>query len=813
MAPARDQSGIHSLKDDAQRNICSVCGTIDVFIRGDSPSTRESYKCPQCNCSLRWRDQASVIVDEFGRGQVLSLDELVSSRRLNSTAIFEAALRGPFVRRFRGLPNYTQSYFRPGEPLGQISSAGVRNEDLTKLTFDEDSFDLVISSDVMEHLPEIDVAFAETLRVLRVGGVHVFSIPNDFPFPDRTEQRVRIEGGNEVNIKPARYHSSGDGTKCLVYTDYGADLTDLIHSLGGRLSVVRRSSVQEHCHTNATFVMRKVAHVGRRRPVSMLQSSAAQDEDSSIASATVPRQNNSSPPFSMECPICQGTEFKAFNGRPNARCVKCWSVERTRLMSLVLERMGIFESEKRVLHLAPELGLAQKFLKSCGDLYHPADLDVSRYKSKLLNVRKLDLCTDLSGIPDNSYDVVIHSHVLEHLPCDISMVLREMDRILAPGGHHFMSVPIRGQRSTENISSQLTTVDRLIQFGQEDHMRIFGALDLPVLLSEVWGAGDYAIKPMQLFERDTLRRAAIPSVAWQGVTSHTVFHYRKDGGSPAENYASTAPREDKRDDSPLPQLTPAITIRQSGSGGDSARASQSSTTENSSSAQPIFHGLTELCRDNPWPVYPCEQHEPFHLALDCNGDGGREIVIRQIIEKDVRLMVEVGCFLGGSSLHWLNAKPDLFLISVDPWDGNWARYIEDMLVNPSMSRHVEHLSDAEVRRIAGLLREYGNYAVAVNNLRAFRNRFCPVRRFSPEALHYLSSRNIPLELIYIDAFKLRADLDVAHSLFPNAILCGDDWLWPDETGRLVMQEAVKEFAHEHKFEIEAKRQSWVLHRS
>ena len=226
----------------------------------------------------------------------------------------------------------------------------------------------------------------------------------------------------------------------------------------------------------------------------------------------------------------------------------------------------------------------------------------------------------------------------------------------------------------------------------------------------------------------------------------------------------------------------------------------------------LLAGLGPLRRDNPWPMFPYEEHAPFHLALDANGDGGREIILRQLVEHDIKLMVEVGCFLGGSSLHWLNAKQDLHVIGVDPWENSWARYVEDMARDQNMSRHVEHLSDAEVARIAGLLRQYGNFAVAVNNLHAYRDRFTPVRRYSPEALQYLKDRNVPVEMIYIDAFKHRDDLDVAYKLYPDAVLCGDDWLWPDETGEMVMQNAIKDFASDHGFEIEDKRQSWVLHR-
>lgn len=65
-------------------------------------------------------------------------------------------------------------------------------------------------------------------------------------------------------------------------------------------------------------------------------------------------------------------------------------------------------------------------------------------------------------------------------------------------------------------------------------------------------------------------------------------------------------------------------------------------------------------------------------------------------------------------------------------------------------------------------------------------------------------------MIYIDAGKHREDLDIAHKLFSQAVLCGDDWLWPDETGVMRMQEHVKLFAKENNLEIRNQRQSWVL---
>ena len=95
-------------------------------------------------------------------------------------------------------------------------------------------------------------------------------------------------------------------------------------------------------------------------------------------------------------------------------------------------------------------------------------------------------------------------------------------------------------------------------------------------------------------------------------------------------------------------------------------------------------------------------------------------------------------------------------------------------------------------------------------MRLYKSRFIPIRLRSPDALRYLREREIKPQMIYIDAGKHRDDLDAAFKLFPDAILSGDDWLWPDETGVMRMQEHVKAFAQENKFEVRHSRQSWVL---
>jgi predicted O-methyltransferase YrrM len=224
----------------------------------------------------------------------------------------------------------------------------------------------------------------------------------------------------------------------------------------------------------------------------------------------------------------------------------------------------------------------------------------------------------------------------------------------------------------------------------------------------------------------------------------------------------------------------------------------------------INQGLKPLRRDNPWPDFGYGEIEPFYLPLDGGGRGGREIVLDVIKERKIELMVEIGCFLCGSTLQWLRASENLTVIGCDPWDSNWAAYIENMAQDPLRARTVYHLTDEQIATIVRNIRRHGNFQVAMNNVRLYSDRFIPVRRRSPEVLTYLHERGVEPQLIYIDADKKRDDLDIVQKLFPNAILCGDDWLWPDETGKMVMQEHVKDFAREHGYEVRSARQTWLL---
>lgn len=171
-----------------------------------------------------------------------------------------------------------------------------------------------------------------------------------------------------------------------------------------------------------------------------------------------------------QCTICNYEgRFRAVGNPPqwDARCPKCGSFDRHRLMALYLDRHPEAAKE-RVVHFAPDPCIA-KFLKPKASQYRTADLFMPGVDLKL-DLQDLDL-------PDGSVDLFICSHLLEHVPDD-RKALTELRRCTAAGGAVLIMVPIiEGWRETYEQPEMAAAGDkaRELHFGQHDHVRFYGA--------------------------------------------------------------------------------------------------------------------------------------------------------------------------------------------------------------------------------------------------------------------------------------------------------------------------------------------------
>jgi len=103
-----------------------------------------------------------------------------------------------------------------------------------RLSFPDESFDVVISSDVFEHIPDPYRAHREVARVLKKGGRHVFTVPFD-PRGYLDDVRARLDSAGAIELlSPAIYHHDPVSGKCdvLVYTIFGLEMLVRLRQLG-----------------------------------------------------------------------------------------------------------------------------------------------------------------------------------------------------------------------------------------------------------------------------------------------------------------------------------------------------------------------------------------------------------------------------------------------------------------------------------------------------------------------------------------------------------------------------------------------------
>ncbi len=193
----------------------------------------------------------------------------------------------------------------------------------------------------------------------------------------------------------------------------------------------------------------------------------------------------------MICNICGGENFEPFRNRGNIRCTGCGSIERTRLLAMFLDKFATLRPGMRVLHFAPERQLFKKIGDIVGEGYHVRDIDVARY-SKLkipgVQVERFDLCNDLDSLPADYYDLIIHNHVMEHVPCNVTAVLWHLHRSLSENGLHMFSVPMSSYY--EESLAPMAPEQRDEKFKHPEHMRIFGMKDLQKTIGMIFDIED-----------------------------------------------------------------------------------------------------------------------------------------------------------------------------------------------------------------------------------------------------------------------------------------------------------------------------------
>lgn len=197
---------------------CYICGKISHFSIEDNAKLLREAICEFCNSSLRNSDTAKILVKSL-LNRNSAIEEC--KNELLEFKILEAQASGSINQALKNSLNYTCfEYFddiKPGEMNGEVLCNNLEN-----LTFEDNSFDVLISQDVLEHVVNPTNAFSEIKRVLKPGGKHIFTVP--------------LHQGRQTicrsNLPPVFHGDPIRESGALVQFDWGDDIIDIIYKQG-----------------------------------------------------------------------------------------------------------------------------------------------------------------------------------------------------------------------------------------------------------------------------------------------------------------------------------------------------------------------------------------------------------------------------------------------------------------------------------------------------------------------------------------------------------------------------------------------------
>ena len=142
---------------------CSICQRPVLFER-KGPWLRDQYLCCRCGSIPRQRHLMHVLQRVCTDWRTLTIHECAPGGAISEKLTREC-------------PGGSFSHYLPHLTLGSYREDGIRSENLEAMTFLDSSFDVVITQDVFEHVFDVQAAFREIARVLKPGGLHVFTVP------------------------------------------------------------------------------------------------------------------------------------------------------------------------------------------------------------------------------------------------------------------------------------------------------------------------------------------------------------------------------------------------------------------------------------------------------------------------------------------------------------------------------------------------------------------------------------------------------------------------------------------------------------
>ena len=131
-----------------------------------------------------------------------------------------------FYKRFRNMENLDYTTTDLNSPLADIKA------DICNLPFKDNEFDVILCNHVLEHIPDDTKAMQELYRVMKIGGMGIFQIPQDV-------SRATTFEDNSITDKKERAKIFGQYDHVRVY---GRDYFEKLRNIGFKVDEVDYTS-------------------------------------------------------------------------------------------------------------------------------------------------------------------------------------------------------------------------------------------------------------------------------------------------------------------------------------------------------------------------------------------------------------------------------------------------------------------------------------------------------------------------------------------------------------------------------------------
>ena len=221
-------------------NVCEASGTpffdfpdLEVRRLHRIGELRETLQCRSCRSTMRHRTLAAAMLRSLSQRLARPLASVREALAADwgDLRILDSDALSPIAALLKPKLNYQVSSFVPGRPFGVELAPRHWNVNLEKISFADASFDLVLTSDVMEHVRDSDAAHAEIHRILKPGGHYIFTVPYD-PACATHIPLVDTSGSEDRFIVPPQYHGDPLSGGIIAYRVFGRGLLDDLAALG-----------------------------------------------------------------------------------------------------------------------------------------------------------------------------------------------------------------------------------------------------------------------------------------------------------------------------------------------------------------------------------------------------------------------------------------------------------------------------------------------------------------------------------------------------------------------------------------------------